>query len=162
MTIKEIAELCGVDRRTVERWAHKIADDLGKNFQGLAVKLAEAEKSGKDPADFTLDETLAIIGEGGENKALASLLAETAATKNALLSVQSEAMAKIAKLAEKLPEWAEWHEKVKDLPKRFEELEKETMESYKGITAELDVAEMLIKGKGRPYPNFLGGSLWTN
>jgi hypothetical protein len=93
MTIKEIAELCGVGRRTIERWAHKISDDPGqnaqgdpgKNFQGLAEKLAEAEKSGKDPADFTLDETLTIIGEGGGNKALASLLAENARNKDALV-----------------------------------------------------------------------------
>jgi hypothetical protein len=84
MTIKEIAELRGTNRTTVLRWAHKIADDPVQNAQGLAVKLAEAEKSGKDPADFTLEETLAIIGEGGRNKALASLLAENAANKNAL------------------------------------------------------------------------------
>jgi transcriptional regulator with XRE-family HTH domain len=84
MTIKKIAELCGVDRRTVERWAHKVSDDPGQNAQGLAEKLKEAEKSGKDPADFTLDETLAIIGEGGGNKPLASLLAENARNKDAL------------------------------------------------------------------------------
>jgi hypothetical protein len=36
------------------------------------------------PADFTLEETLAIIGEGGGNKALASLLAEDARNKDAL------------------------------------------------------------------------------
>jgi hypothetical protein len=39
-------------------------------------------------AEFTLDETLAIIGEGGGNKALASLLAENAANK-AMLTVRS-------------------------------------------------------------------------
>jgi uncharacterized protein YjcR len=94
MTIKEIAELCGVEPRTINNWVHKIADDPGKNFQGLAVKLEEAEKSGKDPADFTLDETLAIIGEGGKNKALASLLAENAANKNTL-KVQNEVFKEI-------------------------------------------------------------------
>lgn len=77
MTIKEIAKLCKVARRTVERWAHKIADNPGHFDQGLAEKLAEAEKSGKDPARFTLEETLAIIGEGGGNETLASLLADT-------------------------------------------------------------------------------------
>jgi hypothetical protein len=85
MTIKEITELCGVDRRTVERWAHKVSDDPGHFAQGLAEKLMEAEKSGKAPADFTLEETLAVIGEGGGNKVLVSLLAENAANKNALV-----------------------------------------------------------------------------
>jgi AcrR family transcriptional regulator len=85
MTIKEIAKMCGVNRTTVLRWAHKIADDPVQNAQGLAVKLEDAEKGGKDPAGFTLEETLAIIGEGGGNKALASLLAENARNKDALI-----------------------------------------------------------------------------
>jgi hypothetical protein len=45
------------------------------------------EGSPERPADFTLEETLAIIGAGGRNgrnKALASLLAENAANKNAV------------------------------------------------------------------------------
>jgi DNA-binding Lrp family transcriptional regulator len=84
MTIKEIADLCGVTEQTVLNWTHKIADDLPKNLEGLSVKLEEARKSGKDPADFTLDETIAIIGEGGGNKTLASLLAENAMNKNAV------------------------------------------------------------------------------
>jgi hypothetical protein len=86
MIIKEIAELCGVTEQTVLNWTHKVADDFPKNLEGLNVKLEEARKSGKDPVDFTLNETLAIIGEGGKNKALASLLAENAVTKNALVS----------------------------------------------------------------------------
>jgi DNA-binding transcriptional MerR regulator len=93
MTIKEIAELCGVSGETVRRWVHEIidptqnvegSDDPAKNWQGLVIKLEEAEKSGTTPADFTLEETLAIIGEGGKNKALASLLAENATNKNAV------------------------------------------------------------------------------
>jgi transcriptional regulator with XRE-family HTH domain len=92
MTIKEIAELCGVDQSTVWRWAQK--DDLLQNAKGITEKLEEARKSGKDPADFTLDETLTIIGTGGKNKALASLLADTAANKIALATqeVQIDAM----------------------------------------------------------------------
>ena len=39
MTIKEIAELCGVEGRTVLNWIHKIIDNPGKNFQGLAENL---------------------------------------------------------------------------------------------------------------------------
>jgi transcriptional regulator with XRE-family HTH domain len=67
MTVKEIADLCGVDQSTVWRWAQK--DNLLHFAKGIIEKLEEARKSGKDPADFTLDETLAIIGEGGGNKA---------------------------------------------------------------------------------------------
>jgi transcriptional regulator with XRE-family HTH domain len=88
MTIKEIAELCGVDRRTIERWAHKVSNDPGQNAQGLAEKLEQAKKSGKDPADFTLEETLAVIGEGSGNKTLAVLLAENASNKNALIRIE--------------------------------------------------------------------------
>jgi hypothetical protein len=41
MTIKEIAELCGVEPRTINYWVHKIADDPGKNFQGINEKLTK-------------------------------------------------------------------------------------------------------------------------
>jgi transposase len=85
MTIKEIAELCGVDSRTIYRWAEK-AESLNDKMS-LRNKIGEG--SPENPADFTLEETLAIIGEGGGNKTLASLLAENAVTKNAL-AVQSE------------------------------------------------------------------------
>jgi hypothetical protein len=79
MTIKEIAELCGVDQSTVNRWIH---DPACKMQAGILEKL---EKSGHGiSADFTLEETLTVIGEGGKNKALASLLAENAANKDAL------------------------------------------------------------------------------
>jgi hypothetical protein len=88
MTIKEIAELCGVkSEQTVKNWAHKIGDDPARNWQGIVHKLVEAEKSGKEAADFTLEETLAIIGEGGKNKTLAALLAENAANKDKLTVV---------------------------------------------------------------------------
>jgi predicted transcriptional regulator len=132
MTIKEIADLCGVTEQTIRNWTHKVADDPAKNLQGLAEKLAEAEKSGKDPADFTLEETLTIIGEGGKNKALASLLAENAVTKNAL-AVQSEAMAKFAKLVEKLPELMDRLEAVE---KGYEKFRGQTIEAVKGLKAE--------------------------
>jgi len=83
MTIKEIARLCGVREQTVRNWTHKAAKDPTKNLQGLINKLEEAEKSGTTPADYTLEETLAIIRAGG-NETLASLLAENAANKNAV------------------------------------------------------------------------------
>jgi hypothetical protein len=150
MTIKEIAELCAVDQSMVWRWAQEPAC---KMQAGLTEKLGEAGH-GKS-ADFTLGETLAIIGEGGGRKALASLLAENAANQNALV-VQSEATAKIMG----------WYEKHKNLPEQLEEMEKyqekfekEFAERYKVLEAQMDGLEMLIKCKGKPYPNFLGGSL---
>jgi transcriptional regulator with XRE-family HTH domain len=81
MTIKEIAELCGVDRHTVERWAHKLTD--GEGFLNHKMLLRNSirdrlnQGSPEIPSTFTLDETLAIIGEGGGNKTLASLLADS-------------------------------------------------------------------------------------
>jgi hypothetical protein len=123
MTIKEIAELCGAkSEQTVKNWAHKIGDDPAKNWQGLAVKLAEAEKSGKDPADFTLDETLAIIGEGGGNKALASLLAENAMSKNALAVQGAQG---VISLFTRLNDMLEHQSRLLDDPKKaaYEELE---------------------------------------
>ena len=96
MTIKEIAELCGATHQTILNWVHKLVDnppknlegDPPKNWEGLAIKLQEAEKSGTTPADFTLEETLAIIEAGG-NKTLAALLAENAANKNAVVAMQA-------------------------------------------------------------------------
>jgi hypothetical protein len=82
MTIKEIAELCQVRRRTAERWAHKVTDDPELDFPGLAEKLERGAP--ETPSDYTLDETVAIIGQGGGNKTLAALLAENAANKEAL------------------------------------------------------------------------------
>jgi hypothetical protein len=82
MTIKEIAELCQVKRDTIELWAHKVIDDPELDFPGLAEKLEKG--SPKAPSDYTLDETIAIIGQGGGNKTLAKLLVENAESKEAL------------------------------------------------------------------------------
>jgi hypothetical protein len=68
---------------------------------------------------------------------MASLLAENAVTKNAL-AVQGEAMAKITGLLEKLPEWAEWFEKSKNLPDRFEKFRGQTIEAVKELKARAD------------------------
>jgi hypothetical protein len=82
MTIKEISELCRVDETTVQRWVKKIPDC--KMQSDLSDRLVNAGHGVS--ADFTLEETLAIIGEGGKNKTLAALLAENAANKNALVA----------------------------------------------------------------------------
>ncbi|MCL2410103.1 MAG: hypothetical protein FWC97_00525 [Treponema sp.] len=97
MTIKEIAELCGVTEQTIRNWTHKVAGDPTKNLQGLTIKLQEAEKSGTTPADFTLEETLVIIGDGGNNKTLAALLADNAALKNAI-TIRTEATTRLERL----------------------------------------------------------------
>ena len=88
MTVIEIAELCGVRKQTVINWINKTAtysdksiDSLSPNF-GLRNKLNNG--SPENPSDFTLEETIAIIRDGGKNKTLASLLAENAASKNAI------------------------------------------------------------------------------
>ena len=80
MTIKEIAELCGVDDTTILRWTRNISDC--KMQSDIKNKL---KKSGHGIAsDFSLEETLAIIGDGGGNKTLAALLEENSKNKNAL------------------------------------------------------------------------------
>ena len=72
MTIKEIAELCGVDDTTILRWTRNISDC--KMQSDIKSKL---KKSGHGIAsDFSLEETLAIISDGGGNKTLAALLEE--------------------------------------------------------------------------------------
>lgn len=80
MTIKEISELCGVDDTTILRWTRNISDC--KMQSDIKSKL---KKSGHGIAsDFSLEETLAIIGDGGGNKTLAALLEENSKNKNAL------------------------------------------------------------------------------
>lgn len=80
MTIKEIAELCGVDDTTILRWTRNISDC--KMQSDVKRKL---KKSGHGIAsDFSLEETLVIIGDGGANKTLAALLEENSKNKNAL------------------------------------------------------------------------------
>jgi hypothetical protein len=85
MTIKEIAELCGVRVMTVYRWIEK-AESLNNK---MLLRKQIDEGSPERPADFTLEETLAIIGDGGKNTTLASLLEENAASK-ALTSLLEE------------------------------------------------------------------------
>jgi transcriptional regulator with XRE-family HTH domain len=72
MTISQIAELCGVEERTVRRWLKRASDKMS----GLSDKMSEAFKT-KTPATFTLEETVAIIRAGG-NETLADLLAQNA------------------------------------------------------------------------------------
>ena len=74
MTVKEIAELCGVEDRPVRNWCH------GERFlkENFSLRNAIVEKlsngSPEVPADFSLEETLAIIRDGGKNETLAALL----------------------------------------------------------------------------------------
>ena len=86
MTVKEIAELCGVEDRTVRNWCH------GERFlkENFSLRNAIVEKlsngSPEVPADFSLEETLAIIRDGGKNETLAVLLEETQNLETALQS----------------------------------------------------------------------------
>jgi hypothetical protein len=165
MTVREIADLCEVDRTTVLRWAHKVPENgpkqndqgstdgdpgqnnqipldrlIPRNLEGIAEKLAEAEKSGKEPATFTLAETLAIIGEGGGKKTLASLLRENALSKD-MMALQSNAGPILAKLELKLANIATYLDvmeellpllpRLKALPATQEEVEERVVENAK-------------------------------
>ena len=77
MIIKEIAEICGVDERTVQRWVVQASDKMS----GLSDKMSQAVQT-KKPASFTLPETLAIIRAGGR-ATLADLLSENADRRQA-------------------------------------------------------------------------------
>jgi hypothetical protein len=72
MTIREIAELCGVSESTVRNWI-----DIASASAKIAKPSAETAKAENKPFSFTLPETLAIIRAGGKNT-LADLLAENA------------------------------------------------------------------------------------
>ena len=66
MTTKEIAEAVGKDERTVRRWIKAVADKMS------VVKDKMSASSPVNPADYDLDETVAII-EYGMGKNAASL-----------------------------------------------------------------------------------------
>jgi transcriptional regulator with XRE-family HTH domain len=72
MTIKEIADLCKVERRTVQNWMAKVSEKDSKVLE----KITKARET-SIAASFTLEETIAIIRAGG-NDTLADLLAENA------------------------------------------------------------------------------------
>ena len=82
MTVKEIAGLCGVSDQTVLNWIHRL-ESLNQN---IWLRISEKLEKGspEHPSNYDLEEAIAIIGEGGENKTLAALLAENAANKAAL------------------------------------------------------------------------------
>lgn len=72
MTGRQIAQLCGVQERTVRRWIERASDKMS----GLSDKMSEAFRK-KRPARFSLDETIEIVRAGG-NHTLADLLLENA------------------------------------------------------------------------------------
>lgn len=72
MSVKEIAELCNVDERTVQRWANIAADKMSS----VGDKMSAAGH-GK-AALYGLPEVLAIVRAGGK-ATLAALLEENAA-----------------------------------------------------------------------------------
>ena len=71
MTVHQIAELCGVEDRTVRNWVHTEAE----KDSAMAEKMSASTST--HPASFTLPETLTIIRAGGKGT-LADLLAENA------------------------------------------------------------------------------------
>jgi hypothetical protein len=91
MTIKQIADLCSVDERSVRRWAEKAGDKMS----AIADKMSASTST--YPAAFTLDETLAIIRAGGKNT-LADLLADNAQRKETALALRDSVQALIPQI----------------------------------------------------------------
>jgi hypothetical protein len=58
MTVKQIAEAVGKDERTVRRWVKSVADKMSV----VADKMSASTST--HPADYTQQETMAIIREG--------------------------------------------------------------------------------------------------
>ena len=84
MTIREIAELCEVDKTTVQRWAQKTDDAIRIEIDAKCRKALET----KEEAGFSLPEALAIIRAGGKNT-LASLLEDQIKEKPVQLKMPS-------------------------------------------------------------------------
>ena len=76
MTTKEIAEAVGKDERTIQRWAKRAGDKMAS----IGDKVSSAGHG--IGADYSLDETCAII-EQGMGKNAASLFRENAKNKTA-------------------------------------------------------------------------------
>lgn len=72
MTLRQIAELTGKTKRTVELWAQKACEETSQ----ICEKISQA-RSHATAAKFTLDETIAIVRAGG-NDTLADLLLQNA------------------------------------------------------------------------------------
>jgi hypothetical protein len=69
MTTKEIAQAVGKDERSVQRWIAKILqrqnDDVDRQNDAVkSIRLKAGNKDPHHPADYTLEETIAIIEEG--------------------------------------------------------------------------------------------------
>jgi transcriptional regulator with XRE-family HTH domain len=77
MTIKEIAEICGVDEDTILRWSKNV--NFPQNV-GSLQKLDEIIRQGKT-TDLPPETAAAIIRAGGK-EALAALLEENARNKD--------------------------------------------------------------------------------
>jgi hypothetical protein len=82
MTIKEIAELCGVEDHTVRNWSKNV--NCGKNF-GSLQNLDSIGESGHGKAADLPPETAAAIVRAGGREVLAALLEENTRNKDALV-----------------------------------------------------------------------------
>jgi len=98
MTLKEIAGLLGKTDRRLRQWitSEKSSDDLRKKFPMISEKISEAYRK-KKPADFTLDESIAIVRAGG-NETLANLLAENALNRDTATAIPADITARLDRL----------------------------------------------------------------
>ena len=75
MNVKEIAQAVGKTERTVHNWIEKVSAKIAQ----VSEKVAQAKATSK-PADYTIDETIAII-EQGMGKNAAAIFRENAGNK---------------------------------------------------------------------------------
>lgn len=81
MNTREIAQTTGKDERSVRRWVKKVADKMPV----MAVKMSASTST--HPADYSFDETLAIIEAGMGKNAAAIWQTNANVTKGANLPV---------------------------------------------------------------------------
>lgn len=91
MTIKEIAELTGKSKSTVENWIKKILNGETTLINGettLSIREKISSASPAYPARFNEEEVITIIRAGG-NETLANLLQDNSKNQNAVVMASS-------------------------------------------------------------------------
>jgi transposase len=81
MTTKQIADAVGKEERTVQRWVKALGDKMS------SINDKMSSSSPVNPADYDLEETLAII-EQGMGKNAADVYRLNAASKNAIEKIE--------------------------------------------------------------------------
>lgn len=117
MTTKEIAKVAGKAERTVQTWAKK----TGAKIASIGAKIASVTKTGI-PADYDIDETIAIIETGMGKNAADIFRMNAESTKTSVPSVDSCLNAKDIALISQIVS-ATVAETIKRLDGRMEKIE---------------------------------------